>query len=466
MPDTERPYDPNEGDRGNEDHAGVDPSEEQKNKNAASEEIRKIFETDKTANLEKAMQSILKNVKQILELQKNDIRKVFKNDPLKAQHAVDWMEKFHTELSMQDGYKNLKKSLSENGNPEADFKSLFSDDDTSSAIKEYANIKGKSMLKVMDKSINDINGKIKKAGFKIPDGTTWAELFDSLNNQLDNIDSFTDEHATVDADKRFKDNQFKELLDQIKKGNIEEAGNKPTWRDGLKKSLKWLIILLLSASSITLFTLFLISYCENHSGCQLITCNENELPVSTPYKCWGTGGAKNYNIFDPHNSYINFNLGQCKCTDPPGQKKQDVSNNCETKCSEIACASPGKGDNCISPHPIDCNYPACTENWDNFNAPYKYYYWGVMTPFDALGNMGNGIVNGSKNALGYFIKLLINLGITIGIIMAVLFILWIIYKFVENRKPPETVKIETTGFGKYSNYAYKGRCVVPSRFVF
>ena len=55
----------------------------------------------------------------------------------------------------------------------------------------------------------------------------------------------------------------------------------------LKKSLKWLILLLLMGGSLLLFAKWLVSYSEEHSGCQLISMEVNEMPVSTPYKCWG-----------------------------------------------------------------------------------------------------------------------------------------------------------------------------------
>jgi hypothetical protein len=88
--------------------------------------------------------------------------------------------------------------------------------------------------------------------------------------------------------------------------------------------------------------------------------------------------------------------------------------------------------------------------------------------------------------------MIIHAAIIIGIILGVLLVLWIIYKVVANRKPAETLKIETgsapsapsvvTKFGnrgylgnlgKYSNYAFMGRCVaqparpyIPPRFKF
>ena len=89
--------------------------------------------------------------------------------------------------------------------------------------------------------------------------------------------------------------------------------------------------------------------------------------------------------------------------------------------------------------------------------------------------------------IGDLIKMIIHAAIIIGIILGVLLVLWIIYKVVANRKPAETLKIETgsgtvTKFGnrgylgnlsKYSNYAYMGRCVaqpsipyIPLRFKF
>ena len=98
-----------------------------------------------------------------------------------------------------------------------------------------------------------------------------------------------------------------------------------------------------------------------------------------------------------------------------------------------------------------------------------------MTPLDSLGNMGNGIVNGAHNTFKWLVDLIINIAIWLGSIIGVLIILFIIYKFVANKKPAETLKIQEiapTKFGKgfmgnlskYNNYAYMGRCnAIPTR---
>ena len=112
-----------------------------------------------------------------------------------------------------------------------------------------------------------------------------------------------------------------------------------------------------------------------------------------------------------------------------------------------------------------------------------------MTPFDALGNMGNGIVNGVGSAASQWLNILLKFLTPVFIGIVILLVLWIIYKVVANRKPTETLKIETGSaasalakFGnrgylgnlsKYSNYAFMGRCVaqparpyIPPRFKF
>ena len=124
------------------------------------------------------------------------------------------------------------------------------------------------------------------------------------------------------------------------------------------------------------------------------------------------------------------------------QKKIQLGSKCEnTCCSANACKSPGPGDTCLAllVHRIlIVMAPACKGK--KFIAPYQYYYWGVMTPLDSLGNMGNGIVNGAHNTFKWLVDLIIKIAIWLGAIIGVLLVLWIIYKVVANRKPAETLK--------------------------
>ena len=108
-----------------------------------------------------------------------------------------------------------------------------------------------------------------------------------------------------------------------------------------------------------------------------------------------------------------------------------------------------------------------------------------MTPAGAIPD----IIKKSGQAIAQGLRPILEMIIHAAIIIGVLLVLWIIYKVVANRKPAETLKIETasapsavTKFGirgylgnlsKYSNYAYMGRCVahpvtpyIPPRFKF
>lgn len=474
-----KPFDPDEGPHGDPENAGPDPAEQQRARDFAKDLIREHFKKDSTATVRDAIKLLMKNAKDSLTALTSDINKVFKKEPNKAQHVKDWFQNFLTD------YSSIKDALDGDKPITLDFLNETKNPEQAAAVKEYAQIKGKSMLEVMKNSIDDLNGKIKKAGFNIPEGTNWTELLNSLTEQLGRIDDFTNEHVTPEAEKTFEDNKIKALLEQVKSGKIKDIEGKPTWTDGLKKSLKWLILLLLMGGSLLLFAKWLVSYSEAHSGCQLISMKVNEMPVSTPYKCWGHGGAgSDIDVLNSGKSFANFNLGQCTCgstteKDPKGSK-------CENSCSETACKSPGPGDTCLTPHPQNpnCKGLPCSGDYSSFKAPYKYYYWGVMTPLDSLGNMGNGIVNGAHNTFKWLVDLIIKIAIWLGAIIGVLLVLWIIYKVVANRKPAETLKIQEVAPGasqfgkgflgnlsKYNNYANMGRCTtfnsrpyMPTRF--
>lgn len=463
--------DPNEGERGNTNEAATDPELQREAEKQASDAIKNMIDDKKKLTYEKAIINLMKTMKISMEALSNDINKVFKNDPNSAKLVSEW---FSDVFSSSGNFKKLTNFFKDPKNQPPD---ALIDETTpqAEAVKKYAKIKGKSMMKVMEGSIKDLTKKIQKAGFKMAEGDSPANMladFMKLHGDLKDIDKFTEEHVTPDAEKTFKDNLLKKYINDIKSGKIGEV-EKPSFTDSLKKSLKWLVLLLLMGGSLILFAKFLIAYSESHSGCQLISAKVNEMPVSTPYKCWANGGpGSDINVLNPGNSITNYNSAQCICG-----KSSKVESGCEISCSNTACSG-SNAENCATPHPMDCGAPECRGK--KFTTPYSFYYWGIMTPIDSLGNMGNGIVNGAHNALKWLIDLIIKFAIAIGVLI-VLGIIYFVLKMVLSKKSvtsapsapsatsaPSTVKFGNRGYlgnlSKYSNYGYMGRCAaLPAR---
>lgn len=341
------------------------------------------------------------------------------------------------------------------------------------AFKKYADIKSDAMGKVISKLdsrfkkiLDDAKGKTKST----------KDLVGDLNSAFDNImkdnpDLFSEKNME-DLNDKFLKNALDKWLKDSKEG--KQVEKEKTTRNSFKDALKFLLALTSIGIAIGLIY-FLFLYAEEHSGCQLITCNENQLPYSQSIVCASSDQAT---VFNPKAGIVDFNNVQCQCqkqsqselyylTDASDKCANDVVN----KSSDIEICT--KCESCSEPNPWIKFFgnPPC-KNTDTFNPPYSYYSWSIMSPFDALGNLGNGIVNGTTDALGDLFKLLTKLAIALGIIFGILLVLFIIYKIVSHRGQSKTIDIEMNGkqvansFGRLRNYAYAGRCNTFGNFKF
>ena len=328
----------------------------------------------------------------------------------------------------------------------------------------------KKLLPDLLKNISDKFEILDPTKLDTPDGR--ASLAETLND----IDKFAEENAK-DKQNEFLKNQLDSLLDRMNKGDLDPtdaSSKKANTGSRLKDIIKWLTLLILIGSAIGLFTWFLFLYAMNHSGCQLMIALKDKMPVSSKVICFNNG--QSVNIFNPNGGNSEYSSTQCSC-DPKPTSDSEIGN--------ITCLA----SNCSSNEeirPWNCNSANRVCSGTIGDEEYTIYFFGIMTPFDALGNIGNGVVNGVGSAASQWLNILLNFLTPVFIGIVILLVLWIIYKVVANRKPAEILKIETpstvTKFGnrgylgnlsKYSNYAYMGRCVaqparpyIPPRFKF
>ena len=264
--------------------------------------------------------------------------------------------------------------------------------------------------------------------------------------------------------------------DMLNKGDLDPESYK-----GRNSTLKYIIqalSLLLTIAGLGGFAWFLIWNAMANSGCHLISCGDGDVfPVKSKSLCY----SENHNIFNPTEGTYDFVSTNCNCNKVTSPKN----------CSKSVCEfSSGKEqDSSLRPFNTNCTPGFKCSDDDHSKCPTMYYSYHVMDPISALSNVLAGGANAGNKEGSYWIKLIIHAAIVIGIILGVLLVLWIIYKVVANRKPAETLKIETASapgtlakFGnrgylgnlsKYSNYAYMGRCVaqparpyIPHRFKF
>lgn len=335
------------------------------------------------------------------------------------------------------------------------------------AAKELQRVKNaaqKQMLESFKKLVPDLlerfDKTFKEMKFTVDDlGDT--EKMDDIARRLDD---FAEQTAgeTTEAAEQFKKNLIENLKEKMDNGELSNTSGESSW--SFKDLMKGLATLMLIGGSIGLFFWFTVLYAEEHSGCQLIDAESGYIPVSTKVVCFNSG--KKLNIFNPNGGNVEYSSTQCSCN----------SSSLKVTCNKKECSSNDE----IRPWICNTGNPHCEGNLGDDQ--YKLYYWGMMTPLDALGNMGTNFANGASKTMGHIWDEIKKAAIVIGIVLGVLLVLWIIYKVVANRKPAETLKIETpstvTKFGnrgylgnlsKYNNYAYMGRCGysnnIPYRYL-
>ena len=264
--------------------------------------------------------------------------------------------------------------------------------------------------------------------------------------------------------------------DNAMSGDPTKVGGNPKTKTRLEMIYK--IMSLLSVLGLGVFAFVTLEqYCANHTGCLKIQYSGSGATQNNIYPC------NSKNSTNPNKSV--YLPSQCFCSQftdkvtPSSGCECGAADKCnsgeEPKWTKFTADNTAAGNQVCSPNP-DGSPPDPGKAW-------TYYSYQTMTPIDAALDIGGKTLQLGSDLL----KMIIHAAIVIGIILGVLLVLWIIYKVVANRKPAETLKIETgsstvSKFGnrgylgnlsKYSNYAYMGRCVaqparpyIPPRFKF
>ena len=348
-------------------------------------------------------------------------------------------------------------------------------------------------IKMLDEVLSDYLKKLKENGVKTIDPVEWEKLKSESGKQNQKLVDLQNK-----IDKSLKDLDFKKAeknakkgkLEKIKKDGIKAAKDRPSNMDSLKTMAKWLTILAIFGGVSALFMIALSAYAEFHSGCQFISCLKDEEPTSQKVWCFAEQKIKDgvpemYSILNFSNENLfDYNSSQCTCPN---------SNNKALNCSgdevdEYTLSSPDNSDCCVNnsseehPQVSAFNLKMNCLNDMNSGCPFAIYYWGIMTPLDAAGNIGNGLQNYVQHGFKWLVKLLVIVGVVVGVIILLL----IVYQYFKNKHPAQAIKVESgsaiSKFGnssyfgnlsRYSNYAYMGRCAafpakpyVPLRFKF
>lgn len=318
----------------------------------------------------------------------------------------------------------------------------------------------------------------------------WNKLTDAQKKMQDSVSKLEEaikngdnwkpeDKAKFDEASKTMDDVLKDLGDEWdKKRNADNMDPDAQKRPKSRLEFIYKIMFLLSIVGTALTAIaFLCHYCDNHTGCLKIEYHGSGYQTNNIEYCKGTCMVKG-NESGTKNTFL---PSQCFCSQYPLKGNSDTKISTPTNKNQCGFASDKSG-LAFTPdynNGLNCKNTKCSPVDGNITgqSDYLYYDYIVMTPFDGALDIGSKVLDLG----GDLLQMLLNAAIVIGIIIAVLVVLFIIYKFVSNRGSSETVKVvsappapsvpsstsTTSNFGKYlgdlskfSDYGLMGHCGV------
>lgn len=291
--------------------------------------------------------------------------------------------------------------------------------------------KGEAVLKWVKTQAGAGLGNIERGGF--------GDIIKELNNTL-NKNGGMNEHADISDGLKQKDNQLKavndrldelsndqsELGDNFKKlvKNMKETQNKNDIEKAEKgepvSSKKWsakeylaLAAMLLTFTEITVSIIFVLEFCADNSGCFYVVGKKDEAETTKKIIC-----------VSPDTDWGPVN---CVCSPSPNNKKEDLKPN-PTTDTKKECTD-GK---LLVDAVIPQGHNQCSG--DITETDYTYYTYKVMTPLDAVINLGQKILPNPGKWGDEFLNILKWVGIFACIIVVLLIILAVVRHHTENKE--------------------------------
>ena len=318
------------------------------------------------------------------------------------------------------------------------------------ALDEYlAKYKGKSVAGLRDVFPNFMKDLTSDPTLKNRIDETTFTASDSVDRQTA-AETLADNVVTPDKAQQFGKNAANRAAKDIEAGKLDSKGRMID-----PKTIIKLLSLLLSIGGLLGFGWWTILTAMNLSGCKEVSCSGDDIfPTEKPVKCYQSGTP---NIFDPNGpGTINFTSAACVCDPPDPNNPTQI-----TACSSNACsATDGSQDN-LRPYGPSCERANTVCNGDGVKCPFRSYTYSITTPFDAMGNIHNGAMNGFKGDANSIIDLLKKIGIYILIGLGVLLGLFLIYGLINKfllSKNTNSKFGKLSNFGFNSNYFLKGNC--------
>lgn len=288
--------------------------------------------------------------------------------------------------------------------------------------------KGEAVLKWVKTQAGAGLGNIERAGF--------GDIIKELNNTL-NKNGGMNEHADISDASEQKNNQVKALNNRIDEltneqselgdkfreleKNMKETQNKNDIEKAEKgepvSSKKWstkeylaLAAMLLTFTEITVSMIFVLEFCAANSGCFYVVGKKDEAETTKKIIC-----------VSPDTDWGPVN---CVCSPSPNKDlKPNPTTDTKKECTD------GK---LLVDAVIPQSHNQCSG--DITETDYTYYTYKVMTPLDALINLGQKILPDPGKWGDEFLNILKWVGIFACIIVVLLIILAVVRHHTENKE--------------------------------
>jgi hypothetical protein len=269
---------------------------------------------------------------------------------------------------------------------------------------------------------------------------------------------------------------LKDLGDEWEKKEIladKDPNNAGKPKTRLEYIYKIMFLLSIVGAAITAM-IFLLQYCDNHTGCLKIEYDGSSFTQNNIYYCHGKCMVAG-NLSNTKTTYLPT---QCFCSQYPIDGSPNTKASVPKPLNQCGYASSAEGLNFTADYNdgSGCkDNQKCNPPDGNFTNKDKYVYYAyiVMTPLDG----GLDIAHKGIQLTGGLLEMILHAAIVIGIIIGVLLVLYIIYKYVSNRGESETIDVKTApapatttapkaseygkylgDLSKYSNYGLMGKC--------
>ena len=400
------------------DPEGLTPEAEEARNKAKTEQIDKMVEQKVASGRGSVFLDFLKNL--------------FVGDTSKAQlKDIEMSNLTSSSAEAAEGLGNMLEAL---------FESLGTNPDYNDGINNFIEKmkmpsndvfkgKGEAVLKWVKTQAGAGLGTIERGGF--------ADIIKELNNTLTKNGGMN-EHADISDALKQKDNQIKALNDRIEEltneqselgdkfrelqKNMKETQNKNDIEKAEKgepvSSKKWtateylaLAAMLLTFTEITACAIFILEWCADNSGCFYVVGKKDEAETTKKILC-----------VSPDTDW-----GPVNCVCSPSPNKDHFNDN-PTQKTKKECTD-GK---LLVDSVVPQSHNQCSG--DITETDYTYYTYKVMTPLDAILNLGQKILPNPGKWGDEFLNILKWVGIFACIIVVLLIILAVVRHHTENKE--------------------------------